>query len=167
MNIDKYQQNTYETVDERDSSILAQVAEGEVYRKSVIIGAIQVTEQTPVETILADGTKETTNVAETGDYIAVNPGGEEYVIKNDKFADLYEATDEPGKFQAKGIVKAIKNPTDKWVQIKKSWGTQEGAPDSMFAVTYNPENNELVGSMRIIGAQEFADTYEPIEQAAE
>lgn len=146
---------------------MAQVADGEVYHKSAKVAAIQATEQTPVETILADGTVEASNVAEVGDYIVANPGGEEYVVPKDKFTSSYEETDEPGIFQAKGIVKAIKNPTDKWVQVEKSWGTQEGAPDCMFAATYNPENNELVGSMRIIGAQEFTDTYQLIQQAGE
>lgn len=167
MSIDEYKQNTHEIIDERDSSILAQIANGEVYRKSAKVAAVQVAERTPVETILADGTVEASNVAEIGDYIVVNPGGEEYVIQEDKFAGLYGATDKPGIFQATGIVKAIKNPTDKWVQIEKSWGTQEGGPNCMFAVTYDPGSDEVVGPMRIIATQEFSGTYEPIEQVAE
>lgn len=167
MNIDKYKQNTHEVINERDPSILAQVADGEIYRKSAQVAAIQATERTPIETILADGTVETSNVAEIGDYIVVNPGGEEYVVQKDKFAGLYEETDKPGIFQATGIVKAIQNPTNKWVQMEKSWGIQEGAPDCMFAATYDPDSNKLIGSARIIGAQEFADTYVLVKQSSE
>lgn len=79
-----------------------------------------------ITTTLADGTEETVNTAQPGDVVVTNPGGETYVIGSDKFAGGYEATDEDGVFQAKGMVRAFQNDTGKAVTIVPSWGgTQE------------------------------------------
>ena len=63
---------------------------GRVYKKQGEVTAVQVQVETPVETVLADGTKETTNTALPGDFIVTNPGGEQYVLKPEKFQSRYE-----------------------------------------------------------------------------
>lgn len=50
-----------------------------------------------IETILAAGTKETSNVANCGDWIVTNPGGEKYIVPAAKFPKKYEAAPELGE----------------------------------------------------------------------
>lgn len=133
---------------------------GTMYAKFGDIHATVVSEQTPVETVLADGTRETVNVAEPGDFIVTNPGGERYVVKPDKFVKLYDPkNEEPGVYVPKGQVVAVKNPFGVVVTMTVSWGEQAGAADCWFADTYNPQTGVREGKPRIIGAKEFAETY--------
>ena len=49
-----------------------------------------------IETVLSDGTKETLNTANAGDWIVTNPGGEKYVVPAAKFPKKYEPCPELG-----------------------------------------------------------------------
>ncbi len=139
----------------------AKLAEAPIYRKNAIVEAQQVTEQTTVTTKLADGTEETVNTAEAGDYIVTNPSGEKYVLKPDNFAKRYEPM-EDGKFRAKGMSRAFVNPTGGPISIMAPWGeVQKGGPDCMIATVYDPEHPDEIGSDRyIIGGDEFKQTFE-------
>jgi hypothetical protein len=125
------------------------------YQKTARVQARQATEPTPISTILADGTFETQNIAQPGDYIITNPGGEEYIISAEKFEKRYRTTDTPGTFQAVGEIQAIKNPTGKPITIIAPWGEeQHGGADCILASALdNPADRY------IIGATEFVDTY--------
>src|SRR5208282_509734 len=62
---------------------------GRVYRKTGEVQAEQASAATLVETVLADGTKETKNMAAPGDFIVTAPGGERYVVKPGTFLARY------------------------------------------------------------------------------
>jgi len=142
------------------------LAEAPVFAKKGIVGAEVATEETPVTTELADGTIETNNIAQPGDVIVTNPGGEKYILKPDNFAKRYEATEEEGIFRAKGMVRAVQNNSGQPVEIMAPWGEpQFGEPDCMIATVFDPENPDEIGADRyIIGRQEFLDTYGPAEE---
>lgn len=137
-----------------------------VFAKKGKVQARQVSEREEVHTTLADGTEETVNVAEPGDVVVTNPGGEKYVLKPDNFDKRYEATDEEGVFRAKGMARAIQNPTGTDIEIMAPWGEpQYGGPDCMVATVFDPDQPDVIGSDRyIIGGEEFQATYAPIEE---
>jgi hypothetical protein len=137
-----------------------------VYAKKGLVGAREATEQEEIKTTLADGTDETVNIADPGDIIVTNPGGEQYVLKPDNFAKRYETTEEEGVFRAKGMARALQNPTGQSIEITAPWGEKQfGNPDCMVATVFDPEQPDVIGNDRyIIGAEEFRDTYAPIEE---
>ena len=134
-----------------------------IFEKSAVISAKVANGGEIIETFLADGTKETENTAEAGDMIVTNPGGERYIIKPDTFAKKYEQTDENGTYKAKGMVRALPNPTGKEIKIVAPWGEEQvGSSESLVVVGYDPNNPNEIGDDRyIIGKQEFDDTYKP------
>lgn len=137
-----------------------------VFAKKGKVQARVTVEREEVHTTLADGTEETVNVAEPGDVVVTNPGGEKYVLKPDNFDKRYEATEEEGVFRAKGMARAIQNPTGTDIEIMAPWGeSQYGGPDCMIATVFDPDQPDLIGNDRyIIGAEEFQDTYAPAEE---
>ncbi|MEI6054396.1 MAG: PGDYG domain-containing protein [Candidatus Saccharibacteria bacterium] len=145
------------------------LAEAPVYFKKARVEARQVAEREEVVTTLADGTKETVNIAEPGDVIVTNPGGEKYVRKIEKFRARYEPTSQEGIFQAKGMVHIIKNPTGRAIEIMAPWGEKQvGDADCMIAAACDLEQPDGLGVSRyIIGCQEFLDTYAPVDNSAD
>lgn len=137
-----------------------------VYAKRSIVRARRATPGEQVVTTLADGSEETVNTAGENYVVITNPRGEQYIIGYEKFGKRYEAADEEGVFRAKGMVRAVQNPTDSDIQIAAPWGeTQYGGPDAMVAAVYQPEEPDVVSSDRyIIGADEFQETYAPYEE---
>lgn len=137
------------------------LTEAPVYAKKAIVEARQATEREEVKTILADSTTETVNVAEPGDVIVTNPGGERYVLKSEKFAKRYEAIDDKGTYRAKGMARIVDNPTGMPIEIIAPWGEKQvGAVDCMVATPCDISQPGLVSNDRyIIGHQEFLDTY--------
>lgn len=65
---------------------------GQIYKKQGEVQARQATEKEEVITVMksSTGEVETKNKAMPGDWIVINPGGEEYVLKPEKFASRYE-----------------------------------------------------------------------------
>ena len=66
-------------------SLIANGAVVKNYAKFARIQAIEAVGGEVIETILADGTKETSNTANAGDWIVTNPGGEKYIVPAAKF----------------------------------------------------------------------------------
>lgn len=134
---------------------------GQIYKKQGEVTAMQVSVETPVTTTLADGTKETTNKAMPGDFIVTNPGGEQYVLKPEKFQARYEPKEgAEGTYTAKGYCVAIKNPFNAPITMKASWGEmQVGAADCMVADTYEYATGKRGGEPYIIARKEFEQTY--------
>jgi len=145
------------------------LAEAPVFEKTATIQARVAQFGEVVQTILANGTVETTDIANEGDPIVTNPGGEEYLIRHENFAHHYETTDQEGVFKAKDLVRAIKNPTGEPIRIIAPWGKEmNGDAECYIVAGYDPANPEEIGSDRyLIGAQELADTYASIEQNSE
>jgi len=129
----------------------------EQYRKKGIVDARQATEYEEISTS-QDGMK---NYAEEGDWIIKNPEDKDpYVfgIKNDpvetrqeKFAKKYEPIpDQPGKFMAKGIIKALR--VNENIVFKTSWGEEMATKAGGW----------VADGGYCIAEKSFADTYEKI-----
>ena len=153
---------------DKDEGVEQAIAEaldrdGKIYRKNGEVRARRVGVATPVETILADGRKETKNVAARGDYIVTGPGGEQYVVKPEVFAARYERKPRTRDvFLARGEIIAVPNPLGHAVHFWASWGeVQTGAADCMIADVFDPATRKRAGRPYIIGRSEFEETYTP------
>jgi hypothetical protein len=136
-----------------------------LFEKTAKVQAREAIEGEVIQTVLEDGTVETSNTASAGDVVITNPGGEQYIIGNEKFMSRYEPTEDVGVFKAKGMVRAIDNPTGGDILVIAPWGeVQIGGPDAKILVSVDPENPDaVIGTDRyIIGGQEFLDTYGPV-----
>jgi hypothetical protein len=145
-----------------DPLILKALRSAKRYQKVGQVRARKVKRRTPVETVLADGTKETSNIAGPGDYIVTGPRGERYVLQPETFEARYVL--KPGAkyiFLARGETAAIQNPFGRPISIVASWGERQfGAADCMIADRIDPTTNRRAGKPYIIGLAEFAQTYE-------
>lgn len=141
-----------ELVDLRAEDYNKAVENAEWYKKSVEIRARQAIKQEKIETAL-DATK---NVAGPGDWIVTNPGGEEYVIRAEKFAKLYEPKEgEPGLFVSKGVpVRAVR--TEKNITFIAPWGEMQSVREGGYVID---NNGERYG----IDRKAFTDTYKKVE----
>lgn len=155
--------NTPQTLDLHTDEWTHTLAEAPVYKKFGKVHAQVAQGGETLQTVLADGTVETTNTANPGDVIVTNPGGERYIIGASKFDSRYEATDEDGVFKAKGKARIAPNPTGQPIKIVAPWGEEQfGGPDALIATVYDPENPDEVSPDRyIIGRDEFNATYVP------
>ncbi len=147
-------------IDRKALSIMAALAEAPLYRKLGSVRARVAAEGEKNATVMADGSTETENTANAGDYIITNPSGEEYIIGAEKFLARYEATDEDGVFSAKGYCRAIKNPEGVPIEIMASWGEpQYGDGECMLADTCDANGEDMGGEPYIIEAAAFIETY--------
>jgi hypothetical protein len=156
-------------VDAHSAEISEALAAAPLYEKTATVKAREAVEGEVIKTVLEDGTVETTNTANAGDKVITNPGGEEYIIGGDKFKSRYQDTDEPGVYKAKGMARAINNPTGEEISVVAPWGeVQYGGPDAKILVAVDPENPDAeIGADRyIIGGQEFMDTYGLVSEVA-
>lgn len=133
-----------------------------VYQKTAKVSARRLEHDEEIVTQLAGkDTPETKQLAKAGMYVVTNPGGEEYAVDANKFESKYDDIGD-GRFQAKGFVRAIKNPTGKDIEITAPWGEKmHGDKDCMIAVQCDKDGN-LTGDgtdRYIIGGKEFKDTY--------
>lgn len=131
-----------------------------IYRKHSVVEIVKVPVGTRVETILTDGTAETVLVATAERRFRVtNPGGEQYLIAEDKRDERYEHID-GDRWQAKGRIRAFPSPILGHVVIDAPWGEpQYGGPGVMFAATIEDEHDGISDNRYLIGATEFFDTY--------
>lgn len=147
-----------------DPELLKALRGGQRYRKVGEVRARKVKQNTTVETVLADGTKETSNIAGPGDYIVTGPRGEHYALGPETFEARY--TLKPGAknvFLACGEVTAVENPFGRPISIMASWGNRQfGTADCMIADRIDPVTNKRSGRPYIIGRAEFEDTYERV-----
>jgi hypothetical protein len=123
------------------------------YKKCAIVTARTAQAGEKIETIV-NGQRETVNVANDGDYVVRNPGGEEYIVETPRFesrytliegtADQYLPTGAPVQ-----VVELDEN-----VQFVAPWGETQ----YILAGGYLIHNgDEVYGIQR----QEFLDTYAP------
>ncbi len=136
-------------------SVIANGAAVRTYAKFARIQAVMAKGGEAVETILSDGTRETTNTANPGDWIVTNPGGEQYIVPAEKFPKKYEPAPELGEGWFKptgGIQKFLELEED--ITFVCSWGeTQFIKAGGMINVT-NLE--DIYGMAR----EEFFSTYQ-------
>ncbi len=139
--------------------------QGVRYRKLGVVHAERAVVTTPVVTTLTDGTIETKNQAQPGDYIVTAPAGERYVVKPDTFLARYAPKPgEPGIYTALGQIIAAENPYRRPIAIMASWGErQRGAGDCMIADVFDPSEGRR-GEPYLIGRAEFEKTYAKAEE---
>lgn len=123
------------------------------YKKCAIVGARQAVAGEEIETIV-DGLLETVNVANDGDYVVRNPGGEEYIVEQARFESRYTLIEgETDQFLSTGEpVQAIE--LDQNVEFVAPWGATQYILAGGFLI-FNVD--EVYGIQR----QEFIDTYAP------
>ncbi len=140
---------------------------GNIYRKCAEVRATRVSVATPVETILADGRRETSNLAAPGDYIVTAPGGERYVVKPDAFAARYEPkSGTRDVYLASGKIVAAPNPLGRALHLVAPWGeVQSGSADCMIADAFDPATKKRAGRPYIIDRTEFEKTYSRVKLA--
>ncbi len=141
---------------------------GKVYRKVAQVHARPAKRQTPVKTVLADGTTETKNIAEPGDYVVTGVGGERWVVKPETFQARYAL--KPGKkivYLARGEAVAVKNPFGRPISIMAPWGEKQyGAANCMIADVFDPAKRKRAGEPYIIARAEFDRTYKLVPERA-
>jgi hypothetical protein len=138
--------------------------DGKIYRKTGEVQAEQASAATLVETVLADGTKETKNMAAPGDFIVTAPAGERYVVKPDTFLARYvPKRGKTGLYTACGQIVAVPNPLGRPISIMASWGeAQHGSANCMIADVFDPATKQRKGQPYLIALAEFKKTYKPV-----
>ncbi len=135
--------------------------DGKIYRKEAEVEAVCASTRTPVETVLADRTRETDNVAEPGDYIVTGGDGERWVVKPETFQARYVL--KRGRkhvYIGRGQVMAVENPYRRPISIMAPWGErQHGAADCMIADIFDPAKRKRAGEPYLIARAEFGRTY--------
>lgn len=152
-------------VDVQSSDFTEKLQAAEIYAKKAKVRAEYATEGVPIETILGDGTVETKNVTKEGDVIITNPGGEQYIMRQEDFFKRYEATDEDGVYRSTDMIRAVPNNTGTSIEIMAPWGEKmHGEPDCLIVSPVDFDNPHQVSSDRyIIGRHEFEQTYGSIQ----
>ncbi len=149
--------------DEAAASAIAEAldAHGQRYRKVGEVRACRATEPIPVRTILADGTEETTNIAQPGDYVVTAPSGERWVVEASTFEARYAPKPRTkAVYLARGEVIAVENPFRRPISLLAPWGEQQhGAADCMIADVFDPAKGRRTGEPYIIARSEFQRTY--------
>lgn len=132
-------------------------------RKSAVVCAEQMSSTGVVRTVLADGLVETSNVYGPGDWVVTNPGGEQYVMSGERFADRYSPTALAGRFAARGRVRAIQHTGWYDIEIVAPWGEKMRGAPGCFVVEVVPDVTNLrvrSTDRYLIGEHEFRETYD-------
>ena len=147
----------------REGIVLGKFRPEEV-RKIARIEARQGTEGEKVETILPSGLKELTGTVQLDEktgrpgWIAKNPGGEEYIIKDSDFQKLYEPDpDHPGEFRKKVATLAVQ--IDEHVVFTNKYGEEMRVEAGGHLIFFDGARG-LLGKGTYGVAAEAWDTYE-------
>ncbi|MDD4062445.1 MAG: PGDYG domain-containing protein [Candidatus Pacebacteria bacterium] len=150
-------------IDRKSPEIIKSLSEAPIYKKQGFVEARKAEIGEEIFTILEDGTKETVNKANDGDWIVTNPAGEQYIVSGPKFKERYSATEEDNKYEAKGYVRAINNPFNKPIEIMASWGEAQVGDENCLIVDTCDENGKCGGEPYIIAKSAFEATYKKYE----
>lgn len=148
-------------IDRHASEIMEGLVNAPIYKKQREVRVEIAKGGEEIITKLADGTFETKNIAQAGDAIVTNPGGERYIVPGMNFVKEYQPKiGEEGLFFEKGCCKVIDNPFNVPITMMASWGEmQNGAADCKLADTYDLETRTMGGEPYIIARAEFEQTY--------
>ncbi len=115
-------------------------------------GTVEARHTTPGETVIisVDRVVDTYYAANPGDMVLTGPKGEEYVVSEVKFKRLYEATDKPGTYKAKGVVKAVQVPAGTApFHFRTPWGEQHLVQAGDYIATSQSDNFDPEKCFRI------------------
>ena len=149
---------TVTPVNLQDAENTSRFSTAPLYRKSAVVTARRTVKTEKLDTVLSNGLVETSREVPAGEWIVTNPGGEQYAISDEKFRARYELRGD-GQYQAKGVIRAFKNPTGGDVEVMAPWGEmQYGDANCWFA---SGTNDDLTPTKDcyIIGGDEFKETY--------
>ena len=153
----------FQQIERKSPEIMNALAKAPIYKKQGQIKARTATAGEEITTTLEGGTKETVNKAGAGDWIIINPNGEQYIISEKKFLDRYEATTKSGIYSAKGYCRAIQNPFGKPIEIMASWGSPQTGDERCLIADTCDENGKVDGEPYLIDADAFANTYKKVK----
>lgn len=98
-------------------------------------------------------------IANDGDMVVTGPKGEEFVVGGAKFKRLYEETDKPGTYKARGVVKAVQVPEGSpSFYFRAPWGGQHFLQAGDYLATSQADNFDPDKCFRIKKSV-FAATY--------
>ncbi len=141
----------YEWLD--TASVADDVSAAPVYQKSAVVEARPARDGEWIDTVLADGTRETRQQVTSGHVVVTAPTGESWPLDRAAFEARHEQLPD-GRWQAKGRSHVLPNPTGRPIEIEASWGRQRGGANCFLASTVdNPT------SVYIIGRDEFEKNY--------
>lgn len=142
---------------------------GKIYKRKIqpILGAKKVTKTTEVKTCLPDGTLESIQDANPGDWIITGSEGEKFVFTDKKFQSLYKSDGKDGWIPRERKIVAILNPIGMPIRISAPWGTpekpafQDGSEKAMLVAEITPDGT-LAKDRYIIGdLKMLLNNYEP------
>lgn len=163
--------DTFREVDLRSPEVLEMLKErGELMRRRIepIKGVREPESEEQVDTIV-NGIVESSKVARPGeDKIITGSKGEEFVLSNEKYTDLY-TTDENGTVTPRERrVMAMQNPYGEPIRIEAPWSTpedpqtQDGTAEAILTFGLD-EAGHLTADRYIIGDHEMLlNNYEPV-----
>ena len=159
----------YTFIDLFSKLIEEQLLAGTVYKRKIepIKGAQQVSEQIMIETRLPDGTLESTQNANPGDWIITGSKGEKFVFSDTKFQSMYNLDGQGGWIPKERKIVAIPNPVGTPIRISAPWGTpekpafQDGSEKAILAAEIGIDG-QITKDRYIIGDQEMLlNNYSP------
>ena len=145
------------TIDPQSEWVRHLLTTAPIYRKDAVVHA-RPADGSPVTTVLASGHVETVRETTVGEWIVTNPGGEEYAIPGDTFTARYEATDQPGRYQAIGKARAAPHGLPGMVSMVVPWGAMTGDSRALI-VTGLDSDGAPTGAPWLVGFDEFHTTY--------
>ena len=151
-------------IDRKAADLLEGLKTAQLCKKFGTVEARAATAGEKVKTTLADGTVEVEeNIANDGDWIVTNPGGESYIISGEKFHSRYEPVlDGNGVYAAKGYCRAMPNPFGVSIEILASWGSPQFGDKTCFIACVCDADGNIDDEPYLIGYAEFKDTYKPV-----
>ena len=152
----------YLFVDRKSPSILESIASAPIFKKHGEVRAYRSTGEAVIETVMANGLKETVSTTKVGDWIVINPTGEKYIISEEKFLSRYDPTSKEHVYSAKGYCKAIKNPFGKDIEIMASWGSPQFGDENCWIAETCDSSGKMEGEPYLIEANAFEKTYKEI-----
>ncbi|MES2007094.1 MAG: hypothetical protein V4436_03225 [Patescibacteria group bacterium] len=147
--------------DLKTTTTLAALAAAPIFKKQGTVRARPAVANEQIVTKLASGQEETTTTAKDGEWVVTNPGGEQYMVRGDKFDSRYEPTAEAGVYQAKGFCRAIVNPFGFPIAIDTSWGEQKGDEHCLVAINCDA-TGKMEQNIHLIETAAFAETYKQV-----
>ena len=106
-------------------------------------GTVEARHTTVGETVIIqlDRVVDTIYVAHAGDMVVTGPKGEEYILGSAKFKRLYEETEKPGTYKAKGVVKAVQVPAGTpTFHFRAPWGEHHLVQEGDYIATSQTDN---------------------------
>jgi hypothetical protein len=146
-------------VDRMSAEIFQLLDIAPVYKKIGTVRARIAKSGEKVDTILPSGVVETTNIANEGDGIVTNPGGEEYIVPKSKFGLKYVESETSGIYYPIGYIKATRNPYECDIKIETRWGDQIGDSNCLFADSCDSKGQSMENSPYLIDFISFGETY--------